>query len=189
MARGASRRMGTISATRAVSLRGPYLANGALELLEIAVQAALHCRLEISEDGVHVPPELGVDRSYQAFPAGRELETHGAPVFEVAPTGDVAGTLQTVENTRHGLGLLREVICDQVRLRTVERIDREKCHGLDESNVVFFAQPLVKFAYDRVRCAIKSGHQSKIRVDCLHNLMLTTAEGEMLLSRHGDIAL
>jgi hypothetical protein len=58
-------------------------------------------------------------------PLDVSLEPDGPAVAEIAAPRDVAGPLQAVEHSGHGLRLLGEIFGDEVRLGPVERVDRE----------------------------------------------------------------
>lgn len=102
------------------------------------------------------------DAINQAATGVRQLQADGPPITEIPLAGDVARTLEAVEDAGDGLRLLREVVRNEVRLGTVEGLNGKQRHGLNERDVVLATEALIEFAHGGVGCSVEARNEGEI---------------------------
>jgi hypothetical protein len=128
---------------------------------KIGLESAAGRFIDVSERFAEMLVKSGTGTLDDTPALGRQFDANRATVVEVAESSDIPIPLESIENARHRLRLLFEIVCHEVRLRPVERTDSHEGYGLDERDVLLSGEPSVQLANDTTRRSVQCRHESQ----------------------------
>jgi len=98
----------------------------------------------------------------QCLPRRGEFQPDCPPVAHIAQPRDVPRSFQPVQHPGHGLGLLRKVFRQHVRLWLIERAHRQQHHRLDKRHPFFPRKAQVQLPDYCVGRPVKASKKCKV---------------------------